>query len=79
MPELAIVNAELGCIEVTSRGDVTTEELHRVLKDIEALAKQSGINKVLVDTTEEETIPLAYKLYDFGTAISDFLQVAVTV
>ena len=79
MPEEVFINKELGIIEVRSCGIVTREDLSCVLEPIETLSKETGINKVLVDTSEEKQLPAILDLDDFGATIPTFLKVALVV
>ena len=79
MPEEVRVNKELGIIEVRSHGPVTRDDLFSVLEPIEALARETGINKVLVDTSGEEHLPGILDLDDFAASIPCFLKVALVV
>ncbi|NQT15417.1 MAG: hypothetical protein HQ582_21855 [Planctomycetes bacterium] len=77
MPEEVSVNKELGIIEVWSHGVVTREDLSRTLQQTDALVKETGFNKVLVDTTEEEQLPAILDLDNFGASIPSSLRIAV--
>ncbi len=77
MPEEVSVNKELGIIEIKSYGIVTREDLSCVLEPVEALVKETGINKVLVDTLEEKELPNMWDLNGFGASIPVSLKVAI--
>jgi hypothetical protein len=79
MPEDIFVNKELGVIEIKSYGDVTEEELYNVLGEVELIVKEHGIQKVLVDTSEEKQLPAIIKLDHFGKGIPKSLKVAILV
>jgi hypothetical protein len=79
MPEKVFVNEELGIIEVQSYGLVRNDDLLRSLQQIDALAKKTGINKILVCTPKTEQLPSFLELDDFGGAIPPHLKVAVVV
>lgn len=79
MPEKVFVNKELGIIEVKSYGIVTPQDLSSVLDPIEALVKETGIYKVLVDTSEEKQLPNFLDLNSFGASIPVSLKVALVV
>jgi hypothetical protein len=79
MPEKVFVNEELGIIEVESYGLVRNDDLLSSLAQIKALAKETGISKVLVCTPKTERLPSFLELDDFGAAIPPHLKVAVVV
>ena len=79
LPVEVLGNQGDGAIEVRSYGVVTSEELTGVLAPIELLARETEINKVLVDTSGEERLPSILELDDFAVAIPSSLQVALVI
>ncbi len=79
MPEKVFVNKQLGIIEVKSYGIVTRENLSSVLESIEAIMKETGIYKVIVDTSEEKILPNMWDLDGFGASIPATLKIAIVV
>ena len=57
MPDNVVLNKELGIIDITSYGIVTSRDIIDSINKIEGFFKESGINKVLVDTTTQEQMP----------------------
>lgn len=79
MPEEVFFNKDLGVIEVRSYGIVTREDLFSALELAKALLRETNINKVLVDTSEEEELPNILDLDDFGSSIPKYMKVAIVV
>ena len=79
MPEDVTINNELGIIEIDSYGDITEEILYTSVKKIKQIRGKTGINKVLVDTTGQSSMPSAISLYTFGNNIPHLFKYAIVV
>lgn len=79
MPEEVHANKDLRVIEVRLYGVVSREDLFSALELTKALLRETNINKVLVDTSEEEELPNILVLEDFGTSIPRYMKVAMVV
>lgn len=78
MPEDVTINKELDIIEVYSYGNVTGEILDATVKQIKRIEKETGINKVLVDTTKQKSMPDTITLYEFANNLPrDFMYAIV--
>ena len=65
MPEIVRVIKELGIIEVQSFGDVSVEDIASSVEFVKQIFKKAGINKVLVNTTKQESMPSTMNIFDF--------------
>ena len=79
MPENITINKELGIIEVHSYGDVTRDDLELSLATINQIAEDTGIRMVLVDTTEQETIPTITDTFYFVVKLPETFRFAIVV
>lgn len=79
MPETVNINSELNIIEVMSFGDVTEEDAKSSLFSVERLSRETGISKVLVDTTEEKSLPEIFDIYRFASNLPRGVSFAVLV
>lgn len=57
MPDKVELNRDLGIIEVTSYGVVTGSDISDSVDKIDAFYRETGIPKVMVDTTRQEKMP----------------------
>lgn len=79
MPEDVTVNAALGIIEVHSYGDITEEILNATIEKIIELEKETSINKVLVDTIGQNSMPSTVSLYQFSSNIPRLFKYAIVI
>ncbi len=79
MPENITINKELGIIEVHSYGDVTREVLDLSLVTLKQIAEDTGIRMVLVDTTEQETMPTITDIFYFVVKLPETFRFAIIV
>ncbi len=79
MPETVNIKSELNIIEVISFGDVTVEDVTATLPSVVKLSRETGINKVFVDTTEEKSLPETFAIYNFASKLPRSLSFAVLV
>ena len=79
MPENITINKELGIIEVHSYGDVTRDDLDLSLVTVKQIEKDTGIRMVLVDTTEQETMPSIMDIFGFAEKLPAIFRFAAVV
>ncbi len=65
MPSGIKANKDVGIIEVRSYGDVSLDDLRRQIPDVRRTSEDTGMRKVFVDTTDEESLPATFDLLDF--------------
>lgn len=69
MPDIITINKELGIIEVHSAGKVQKKDILDSLNQILKFQKETGLNKLFVDTTQQATMPTTTEAFDI---FSDF-------
>lgn len=79
MPENVSINQDLGIIEVNSYGKVTGKTLDASLKEVINLEKETGINRILVDTTQQTEMPSVMTLYNFANELPRNIRFAIVV
>ena len=79
MPENVTINKELGIIEIHSYSDVTRDDLDLSLATVNQIAEDTGIRMVLVDTTEQETVPSIVDIFRFGEKLPRTIKLAIVV
>ena len=57
MPDKVELNKDLGIIEITSFGIVSSGDIMDSINKIMKIFKETGVHKVLVDTTTQEKMP----------------------
>lgn len=63
MPDRIIVSEEEGVTEVFSSGEVSSEQVLRSLREVIRIRDATGIQKVLVDTRRQSSIPGVVDLF----------------
>ena len=61
MPDIIELNPEKRIIEIRSYGTVEVGDIENSIKLITKINEQSGVDKVLVDTTEQESMPSTFR------------------
>ena len=79
MPEDIIINRDLGIIEVHSYGNVTGDTLDASLTKVKQIEENTGIGKVLVDTTEQDTMPSTFTIFQFAEKLPRDFRFAIIV
>jgi ethanolamine utilization protein EutP (predicted NTPase) len=79
MPDRIEVNEDVGIIKVESYGVVSKEDIANSITKIRQILNEKGINKILVDTTKQETMPSTYGIFDlFSTFPREFRLALLT-
>ena len=77
MPEHVELDEERKIIFVRSHGQVSAESLHDAIVDIEQLANDSGVHRIFVDTTDQETMPATLDVFEFMSSLPQQLSYAL--
>ncbi len=77
MPEEVTLDKSLNIIRVRSWGDATIADWNASRDSIIALYRETGINKVVVDVTEQTSAPSTVDIFDFGSAWLPGVRVAI--
>ena len=78
MPEEVKLNEEEGVIEVSSHGVVTKQDIADSVDIISEIKRNKGINKVLVDTREQTSMPNTIEIVElFIEKFPDNMKVAI--
>ena len=70
MPERVSVREDIGVIVVHSFGEVTEQDISESQEVVLKYARERNYTKILVDASEETSLPSTMKLFDVGTRIS---------
>ncbi|MFX0204371.1 MAG: hypothetical protein ACFFDT_00170 [Candidatus Hodarchaeota archaeon] len=57
MPEDVTISKDLGIIEIHSYGHITKEVVVSTIELVKKIGDESGIRAILVDTTEQKSVP----------------------
>ncbi len=79
MPENITINKELGFIEVHSYGDVMREDIDLSSATVNQIGEDTGIRMVLIDTTEQETMPNIMDIFGFVEKLPETFRCAIVV
>ena len=79
MPETVSLNDELGIIEVRSFGDVTVEDIEDSFREIKRVREESGVGKVLVDASEQTSMPGTADSFKITSNMPHFVRIAVFI
>ena len=79
MPDKIRVNEELGIIEVQSYGMVSKEDIAESITQVRHIFDTKGLNKVLVDTTRQETMPSTVGIYDLFSTFPRKFKLAMLI
>lgn len=79
MPDTIKLNKDQGIIEIRSYGKVENSDIENSIRRVTEIYKQSGVNKVIVDTTEQESMPSTLKIYSLFSLFPRDLLVAMVV
>ena len=70
MPEIVRIDRELGIIVIDSSQQVEADDLRRSLESVLQIAHHHGLNKLLVDTTDQASLPSIGDLFGFASELS---------
>ncbi len=70
MPETVCVDREHNVILIDSRDDVGETDLMKSLESVLQIVRDRGLNKVIVDTTHQTSLPSTVALYRFASELS---------
>ena len=79
MPDKVLLNEELEIIEVQSYGEVTGVDISNSIRQIVEIQRDSDIDKLLVDTTRQETLPSPIEIVKIFSAYPRDLKTALLV
>ena len=79
MPDTIRVNQALGIIEIESFGKVSKEDIAGSIARVREVFEEQGINRVLVDTTGQESMPGTLSIYDLFSTFPQEVRVALLV
>lgn len=79
MPEKIRVDEDRGIIHVLSYGLVTKEEITESVTKINQIFDKEMINKILVDTTRQETMPSTIGIFDIFSTFSQEYKLAMLI
>jgi len=76
MPDVVSINKELNLIEVRSTGVVRKSDILSSIMKIIEIHKEIGLNKVMVDTTMQATMPAATEAFEIFSNFPPELKLA---
>ncbi len=68
MPDVVRVNGELGIVDIVSHGVASKDDIAASFDQLKTLLETQKINKLLVNTTQQETMPTMGNIYKLFTA-----------
>ena len=79
MPETVEINKDLNIIEVRSFGDVAFEHMAESIKKVKEYHEKSGINKVLVDTSDLTSMPPISDIFNLANMFPHKIRIAILI
>ena len=79
MPDEVRFNQELNLIEVKSFGVVTKNDILDSIEKIQQIQEDTGVNKLLVDTTAQETLPNPIEIFEIFSTYPREIRTALLV
>ena len=77
MPDEVRYNQELKIIEVESYGDVTRDDILGSIEKIKRIQTDTGVDKLLVDTTRQEKLPDSVDIFEIFSAYPRTIKTAL--
>lgn len=79
MPDEVRFNREQNVIEVKSYGVVTKADISNSIKLIQQIQQETGVDKLLVDTTGQESLPNAIEIFEIFSVYPGEIKTALLV
>lgn len=79
MPDIVRVNEDLGIVEIESHGVVSKDDIAASFEALKQILAERKIDKLLVDTTKQETMPTTGEIYELFTAFPPELKMALLI
>jgi hypothetical protein len=70
MPEKVTIREDLEVIQVDSYGEVSALDLQQSLEEVAMIRDERGFSRVLVDATEETSLPSTMPAFLFGSELA---------
>lgn len=77
MPDVIKINEESDIVEIKSFGVVSKKDIKSSIAKATQINEEIGINKVLVDTTEQESMPNTFDIFFLFSRFPRDLRVAL--
>ncbi len=77
MPDLLTINKDENIIEIKSYGVVSKNDIKESIAKIKQIYNEIGINKIIVDTTKQESMPDTMGIFDIFTTFPRDFKVAL--
>lgn len=77
MPDKIKINEESGIVEIISFGAVSKRDIESSIAKTNQINEEIGINKVLVDTTEQDSMPNTFDIFSLFSQFPRDLRVAL--
>lgn len=79
MPDKVRLNEELDIIEVHSYGEVTGDDISSSIRQIREIQQASGVSRLLVDTTQQESLPSVFEILEIFSRYPREIKTALLV
>lgn len=79
MPDKVQLNESLGIIECQSYGEVTVADIAGSIAQARQIQSQTGINRMLVDTTRQQSLPSTIEMLEIFSRYPRDLKTALVV
>ncbi len=77
MPDKINIDEKLKFAKILSYGEVTNDDIDESINTVARLFHDGKINKVLVDTTKQESVPSVISFYKFSKKFPFGLKIAL--
>lgn len=77
MPESVSVDHDRGIIRVLSTGTVSAEDIRTSFRAVQDIRDRTGIRRVLVDVTRQDSLPELLSMYDIARELPTGFRFAV--
>ena len=74
MPDDISILEKEGIIYINSKGNIKQDDLVHSYKSVMQIALDNNLDKVLVDTRDQTSLPSLIALYEFGEILSQHFQ-----
>lgn len=79
MPDELTINHSAGIIEIRSYGAVSKEDIGSSMSEIQRVRENDGLDRVLVDATEQDSMPRTFDIFDLFSTFPRNIRCAIIV
>lgn len=79
MPDKIRLNEDRGIIEIESYSVITKVDIAESISKVQQILNDKGINKILVDTTKQDTMPSTLAIFDLYSTFPQEFRIAILI